>query len=406
MGLRIRFNNVEYIAKYNEQTNYYEIELQAPDIGGIYQADITYIDILGNRIDEKQTVQVLAKEKVKIQMNKVFIYIFDSYDFKMKDVVEISNYDINIDQETNANTIINILKNTTATSKDIVAIKKNNKIVYWGIIDNIQNEDGKNLYEFNMKYITNMFNQTIELQNENIIKTKGIEDFIEKAITDNFIKNEDEFINKKYLEVISNTHTKLEKTVDNVENGIYYLNTFMTNCTKNYNIIYRISVVNKKLRITIEKEEKSKQLINTKAQNISNYTEVFETSIVSKVKVLTAEEGTYTLYLLNDRTTTENKLDINRAIGETKIIYTEKMENAKQEALDIIKQNSYKHMISFNMLNEYIQVGTPIAIKTKNSIILDTYISAVRITQNNFYEYICGNMRVKFIDKILKERNN
>lgn len=405
--LRVRFNNEQYLAKYNKQTGYYEIELQAPNnAGGIYQADITFTDLLNNRYDDKQIIQVLAKEKIKIEMNKVFMYIFDNYDLNIKDIVEISNYDINIDEETNANTLIDILKDTTATAKDIVAIKKNNEIVYWGIIDNIQNENGNNLYEFTLKYITNMFNQTVELKNENIIRTTGIEDFIAKTITDNFINNEDTFVNKKYLEVVAETHTKLEKSVDNVDNGIYHLNTWMTNCTQNYNITYKVTIVNKKLRITIKKEEQSKELIDTKAQNISDYIEVFETNIVSKVKVLTKDEGSYTLYLLNDRTTTENKTNVNRAVGETKIVYTEKMEDAKQTALDIIKQNSYTHMISFNMLDKYMTVGTPIAVKTQNSVILDTYISAVRITQSNFYEYICGNMRIKFIDKILKERKN
>ena len=223
METRVRFNNEEYLAKYNKQSGYYEIELQVPqNAGGIYQTDITFIDLLNNRYDDKQIIQALAKEKIKIEMNKVFMYIFDNYDLSIKDIVEISNYDINIDEETNANTLIDILKNTTATAKDIVAIKKNNEIIYWGIIDNIQNENGNNLYEFTLKYITNMFRQTVELKNENIIRTIGIEDFIAKTITDNFINNDDIFVNKNYLEVVAETHTKLEKAVDNVENGIYY----------------------------------------------------------------------------------------------------------------------------------------------------------------------------------------
>ena len=190
-----------------------------------------------------------------------------------------------------------------------------------------------------------------------------------------------------------------------LKTGIYNLHTWMTNCTQNYNITYKFSVSNTKLRITIKKEELSKQLIDVFAHNISNYTEVFETKVVSKVKVLTKEEGSYTLYLLNDRTTSTDKNNVNRADGETQIVYTEKMEDARQMALDVFKQNSYKHMISFGMINKYMQVGTPIAIKTKKSIIFDTYISAVRITKSNkFYNYTCGNIRITLVDKLLKER--
>ena len=155
--------------------------------------------------------------------------------------------------------------------------------------------------------------------------------------------------------------------------------------------------------ITIESKAYNKELIDTKAQSISNYTEVFETDVVSKVEVLTTTD-TYILYLLNNRTTTTDMNNVNRAEGRIETVYTENYEDAEQKALDVMKSNSYNHNITFNLYDKYIKVGTPVAIKTKESIILDTYISAVKITQNKFYEYTCGNMRVDFIDKLLKER--
>lgn len=82
------------------------------------------------------------------------------------------------------------------------------------------------------------------------------------------------------------------------------------------------------------------------------------------------------------------------------------MEDAPQKALDTMKSNSYNHNITFKMSDKYMKVGTPIAIKTKNSIVPDTYISAVKINQSKFIEYTCGNIRIKFIDKLLKERKN
>lgn len=91
------------------------------------------------------------------------MWIFDYFTFKVKDIVELANYEINIDEETNSNTIIDILKKTTAKARDIVAIKKNNKVVYWGKVENIQNTDGQALYEFIEKYITNIFDQDIIL---------------------------------------------------------------------------------------------------------------------------------------------------------------------------------------------------------------------------------------------------
>lgn len=537
--LAVTFNNQSYIATYNSQTGYYELELQAPSTGGIYKTDINFTDLYEQEYEDSIVVQVLAKEKVKIDTNKVFMWIFDYTDFTVKDIVEIANYDINVDEETNANTLIDVLKKTTAKANDIIVIKKNNEVVFFGRVENVQNEDGQLLYNFIIKYITNIFNQDIilndyenratltdeavyikprtattkylgisennveiadnpvlfrvekydnyyliknasnnkvltaeslaseanvvvadyqnldtqkwqieqvsntiykfkvsnfyltinmggsdtgtnikihedlgqdnkqyfflEVNDEVIIKETGIEDFLAKKITDNFISNTDTFVNLKYLQLEVKTHTKKETSVTNVQNNIFNLHTYMTNCTQNYDVMYNFSIVNKKLLMIIEVKSIEKELIDVNAQSISNYSEVFETDIISKVVVLTST-SVYTLYLLNDRTTTTDKNNQNRAAGKTATVYTENYSDARQTALDQIKQNTYNHNITFNYLDRFIKVGTPIAIKTKESLIFDTYISAIRITNSKFVEYTCGNIRTKFIDKLLKER--
>jgi hypothetical protein len=336
-------------------------------------------------------------------MEKVFMWIFDSYSFNVKDIIEISDYEINIDEETNSNTIINVIKKSSTKANDIVAIKRNKEIIYWGIVESIENENGENIYKYTLKYITNIFNQTVILKNEEIISQNGVEDFIANVIKENFVLNTDTFVNKEYLEIVIKTHTKKQISVTNVENKIYNLHTWMTNCTQNYDIVYSFSIVNKKLVLTIENKLYDKELIDINAQPISNYEEVFETDVVSKVVVLTSSD-TYTLYLKNDRTTTEDKNDVNRAEGKIVTVFTEKIEDAKQTALDQMKSNSYNHNITFNYYNRLIKIGTPIAIKTKESIIYNTYISAVKITASKFIEYTCGNIRINFIDKLLKER--
>lgn len=402
--LTVSFNNQNYIATYNPQTGYYELELTAPETGGIYTADIEFTDLLEENYEDNLVIQISAKEPIKIETNKVFMWIFDYKDFTVKDIVEIADYEINIDEETNSNTIIRVLKKTTAKARDIVAIKKNNEVVYWGKIENIQNTDGQALYVYTLKYITNIFDQNVILKNESLINSTGVEDFIGNTITNNFIENEDTFVNLDYLVLNIKTHNKKQISVSNVNNNIYNLHTWMTNCTQNYDIVYSFSVVNKKLQITIEAKEIDKEIIDVNAQPISNYTEVFETDIVSKVVVLT-DTDTYTLYLLNDRTTTTDMSNVNRAEGRTETVYTSKYEDAPQTALNAIKSNSYNHNITFAYYNRFIQVGTPIAIKTKESLIYDTYISAIKITQNKFVEYTCGNIRINFIDKLLKERS-
>ena len=399
----VNFNNENYIMTYNPQSDYYELELTAPETGGIYTAHVEFTNLFGEQYEDNLPIQVFAKEPVEIETNKVFMWIFDHKDFTVKDIVEITDYEINIDEETNSNTLISVLKKTTAKARDLVAIKKNNEVVYWGIVDNIQNTDGQALYQYTLKYITNLFNQNIKLENESLLSSTGVEDFIKNAISTNFTNNTDTFVNLTYLEVNVMTHTKKQISVSNVQDNIYNLHTWMTNCTQNYDIVYSFSIVNKKLQMTIEVKSENKELIDVNAQPISNYTEVFETDVVSKVVVLT-DTNPYTLYLLNDRTTTTDMNNKNRAEGKIETVYTQNYEDAPQMALDTIKANSYNHNITFAYYNRFIQVGTPIAIKTKESLIYNTYISAIKITQNKFIEYTCGNIRINFIDKLLKER--
>ena len=44
MSVRVTFDNKEYELIYNEQSGLYEIELQAPQTGGVYNAEITFKD--------------------------------------------------------------------------------------------------------------------------------------------------------------------------------------------------------------------------------------------------------------------------------------------------------------------------------------------------------------------------
>lgn len=410
--LFITINGTEYQATYNPQTGYYELELTAPSVGGIYNADISYTDLFGNEYTDDIDVQVFEKKPLKLNMNKMFLWVFDyksNSTLDIKDIVEISDFEINIDEETNAKTIVNVLKKTSAKARDIVAIKKNNEVLYWGTIEEIQNESGKNVYQYVLKYITNIFDRKIKLTGESTIRSIGIEDFLKNIIESDFTQNTDTLMNIKWLTVVASSHNAKQTSVTNVDNGIYNFNTWLTNCSQNYDLTYSFSIVNKKLQMTIKCETADKQLIDTKAQAISNYEEVFETNVTTKVIVLynkvngSENAGQYVLYLKTDRTTTTNMNDSNRADGKVTTVYTENYEDAQQTALDEMKANEYNHNISF-ALNEYIKIGTPIAIKTKNSLIYNSYISAIKITQKNLYEYQCGNIRINFLEKLMKER--
>ena len=218
-------------------------------------------------------------------------------------------------------------------------------------------------------------------------------------------------MNIKWLDVEIKTHTKITKSI-NAENGIYNFHTFVTNCTQNYNIVLEFVYENQRIKLKIYKQDSNVQLIDTTIADISNYVEKFETNIIAKVVVKTNTD-IQKWYLLSDRTTTQNKDDKNRAVGEIETLYTQKSEDAKQTALDKFKSNTYNHYISFKIYRysklfdvEKLKIGTPLSVRTNNNIILNTYISAINDKGDNFINITCGNMRIKFIDKILKERKN
>ena len=216
-------------------------------------------------------------------------------------------------------------------------------------------------------------------------------------------------MNISFLDVEVKTHTKVNKSIDN-DNGIYNFHTYITNCTQNYNIVLDFKYTNKRLKLTIYKETSQTQLIDATISDITNYTEVFETEVVAKVTVKT-DTDVQKWYLLNNRTTTQNMNDENRAYGKAVTVYTQNSEDAYQTAMNSFKSNTYNHLIEF-VLNsnsklidvKSLKIGTPVRVKTNNNIILDTYISAITINaRQKFRHFKSGNMRINFIEKLKKE---
>lgn len=410
MEMKITFNNQEYNLIYNTQSGFYEIELKAPSTGGIYNAEIEFEDLLKNVETSEKKIQIWAKEEKSNISQETLVYFLDWSDLSIKDMIEFEDYEYIIDEETNKKTIFNVMKKVNAGYKDIVILQRNGKVDYIGIIDSIENEDGEIKRKISLKYISNIFDRKIILENESLINQNGVEDFISRQIYDNFTNSDDSLLNIKWLDVEVKTHTKVTKSVDN-ENGIYNFHTFLTNCSQNYNIILDFYYSKGRIKLAIYKQENETKLIDTTITDISNYVEKFETSVTAKVVVKT-DTDIQKWYLRSDRTVTQDKDDPERAIGDVETLYTSKSEDARQTALDKFKSNTYNHYISFKINRnsklfevEKLKIGTPLSVRTNNNIILNTYISAIRDDGSFFIEITCGNMRINFIDKILKERN-
>ena len=189
--ITVKFNERTYLLNYDEKTEYYEIELEAPKTGGIYTAEINYTDILDETESKSIDIQVLLKEKKEVESNTTLAYFYDKYAFEIKEVVELLDYEKVIDEETNAKSSISTIKKINVKQGDFVFIKENKKIIYAGILDTPTREDGEEKTTIMVNYITNLFDTDVLVKNEEIIKTKGIEDFIKQTIEEQITKTDD-----------------------------------------------------------------------------------------------------------------------------------------------------------------------------------------------------------------------
>lgn len=410
MKTEIKINNTSYQAIKNNDTGYFEIDIVAPQAGGIYAANIKTTSVFGITEETVKNVQVLTIIKEKELNKRAIAYFLDRFTFDIKDVVDLQDFEINVDEETNSNSYLTIVKKINAGDKDFVVINEDDKISYIGIINSPVNENGEQKYSITSKYITNLFDRDIILKNESLISSTGVEDFIKYTIENEFTKSTDTLLNIKYLDVEVLSHTKIQKSVDNVENGIYNFHTYITNCTQNYNISYSFKIENGRLKMSIKKINTETILIDTNISDIANYSEVFETNVVSKVTVKTAN-NVFNYFLLADRTTSTDINNKNRAVGLVKTVYTEKDEDAKQTAMNEFKGNSYEHLVQFDINKksklfdlENLEIGTPVKLRTKSNIVVNTYISAItRKKSSEFYSIKTGNIRINFIEKLLKK---
>lgn len=408
--VKVKFENQDYILKYNENSGYFECNLPSGEIGGVKTVNVEAKGIYDDTIYESKKIQILKKLEEKVELNEQVAYFFDRQTFKLKEISNYENYNINIDEETNSKTTFDIIKELDISNKDFVLLKKNGKTDYLGIIDDIVNENGEKKNSITCKYISNIFDRKIILKNESLISEKGIEDFILYTIQQNFTNSNDTLLNIDFLDVEILTHTKVNKSIDNVENNIYNFHTFVTNCTQNYNIILEFSINNKRLKLKIYKESAKTKNVDATLADITDYTELFEKNVTAKVTVLCKDKSEHNWFLKSDRTVTDNINDENRAFGDIEVVYTEKVEDAYQTALNEFKSNTYKHMITFDLYKNSkiinvndLKIGTPINVRTKNNILLNTYISAISDYGGNFITFTTGNMRINFIDKLKKE---
>ena len=241
-------------------------------------------------------------------------YILSRENLKILSICKVSDYQLNLDEETNAKSKFTIVKTEGLKAGNFIIVNGLYRQFLFVIAeDGIEEEKDSNMVIVTALDISNIFNRKVIEKNTAIMKNISIEKFIANTISENFVNSDDTALNINYIDIYFHTNTKGSVST-NAENGLYNFHTFLINCRQNKNICTDFKFENGRLRIDIENKVETAQLIDTTLSEITEYNEIRETDITAKVQVYIRENGSeYNLYLKTDRTTTTNKDDPNRA---------------------------------------------------------------------------------------------
>lgn len=339
------------------------------------------------------------------------IYILSREDLSILSVTKLVDYEINLDEETNAKSTFT-LTNAEGLEKDNFLIINGLYRQFLFIIDEVQSEKDSTVSTITCLDISNIFDRKVIEENTDEMTTDSIELFLAHTISDNFVNSDDPYLNIGYIDIYVHTTTQ-GRVATNSENGLYNFHTFMINCRQNKNIYTVFKFENGKLRIDISYKSETTEMIDTTLPEVVDYNKIKEEDTTAKVTVLIREDGSvYNLYLKTDRTTTTNKDDPDRASGKIEVSSVDTSDMAPEEAMNIMKGNRYKHLIEFKIAKTSklmditkLTIGRPILIKTKEDV-YESYISAITIKDKNFVYFKSGSLRDTFIDKLKATTNN
>ena len=338
------------------------------------------------------------------------LYILSKQDLSILSICKLADYQINLDEETNAKSTFTLMK-TDGLKKDNFMVLNGLYRQFLFIIDEVNTEKGSDAVTVTALDISNIFDRKVIEKNTDTMTSNSIEEFIANTMSENFVNSDDTALNVGYIDIY--WHTNTQGTVStNAENGLYNFHTFLINCRQYKNIYTDFKFENGRLRIDIENKQETTELIDTTLPEVTDYNKIYEADVTAKVQVYIREDGSeYNLYLKTDRTTTTNKDDPDRASGKIEVISVETADRAEEEALNVMKGNNYKHLVEFKIAKTSklmditeLHIGRPIRIKTEDDI-YDSYISALTLSDENFVYFKSGSLRITLLDK-LKASNN
>lgn len=243
------------------------------------------------------------------------LYILSKQDLSILSICKLADYQINLDEETNAKSTFTLMKTN--------GLKKENYMVLNGlyrqfifVIDDVQTEKESDVVTVTALDISNVFNRKVIEKNIDTMKSKSIEEFLANTISENFVNSDDTALNVNYIEIYWHTNTQ-GNVATNAENGLYNFHTFLINCRQYKNIYTDFKLENLGNPQTVEGKRISVEAKNKKIVDISLHGE-------------STQNGT---------PTPDNKVDIENIEGNIEF---------KVEGKNLVKQINWKQVPSIS----------------------------------------------------------
>jgi len=330
------------------------------------------------------------------------LYIISKTDLNIKDVVQVSDYQIEENINLNGKSTFKLYRLPSAEKNDFVKFGD-----FQGIIADIETSKDKDEFTVHVEDVNALFNRRIIISDEALIASTGLEDFIKKMIDDRFRATGDTLLNISYLSVTASTHTPLNFKVD-TDDGVFNFRTFLGNMKERYGIELSYTF-GSTLAIDVFKSSLSELDIDLTVSDIVDYDEVYAVDVIAKVIVFSKISSTTTnYYLLNNRTVSTDSTNVNRVVGKIESVVVETDEEVAQAALDVFKANSYSHNVAFSLISSsllyetsQLSINRPLRIKTFDNGIYSTFIAKKKYQfKSTAIEFECGNIKINLIDKL------
>ena len=195
------------------------------------------------------------------------LYILSKQDLSILSICKLADYQINLDEETNAKSTFTLMKTN--------GLKKGNYMTLNGlyrqfifVIDDVQTEKESDVVTVTALDISNIFDRKVIEKNIDIMKSKSIEEFLANTISADFVNSDDTALNVNYIEIYWHTNTQ-GNVATNSENGLYNFHTFLINCRQYKNIYTDFKLENLGNPQTVEGKRISVEAKNRKIVDIS-----------------------------------------------------------------------------------------------------------------------------------------